>query len=115
MDVALMLARMQGQREFEVQLDNGRKVRMRRPPEAELPRLIGGVYLEHVVDAAVGWDFTEADLLGAAIGSEDEVPFATALWREYVADNTPALEACSRRLAEVVSDYLKRKAETAKN
>ncbi len=115
MDVALMLARMQGQREFTVELPNRRKVRMRRPPEVDLPRMIGGVFIEHVVEAAVGWDFTEADLLGAAIGAEDEVPFSRELWREYVADNTPALEACSRRLAEVVSDYLKRKAETAKN
>lgn len=115
MDVALMLARMQGQREFDVELPNGRTVRMRRPPEVELPQMIGGVRLQHVVDAAVGWNFTEADLLGAAIGAEDEVPFDRALWREYVADNAPALEASSRRLAEAVSDYLKRKGETAKN
>ena len=52
MDVTALLARMAAQREAWVDLPGGQRLQYRRPPEVELPRLMGGVGLEHVVGPA---------------------------------------------------------------
>lgn len=116
MDVTALLARMAAQREAWVDLPGGQRLQYRRPPEVELPRLMGGVGLEHVVGYACGWDkFTEADLLGPAVGSSDAVAFSPELWRAYVQDHADALQAVAAAMAKTVSEYLERKAANAKN
>lgn len=115
-DVQALLARMATQREAWADLGGGRRLQYRRPPEVELPRMIAGVGLEHVVQYACGWDgFTEADLLGAGIGSSDAVPFHRDLWAAYVADHAEHLQAASTAMAQTVTVYLQRKADVAKN
>lgn len=111
-----MLAAMAAQRETWATLEGGKRVQLRRPPETQLPDLLGGVELKHVVSCACGWEgFTEADLLGAGIGGSDPVPFHTDLWAAYVADNAKALQAAAAALADCVTQYLQRKGDTAKN
>ena len=115
-DVQALLARMATQREAWADLGGGRRLQYRRPPEVELPRMIAGVGLEHVVQYACGWDgFTEADLLGAGIGSSDALPFHRDLWAAYVADHAEELQTASTAMAQTVTVYLQRKADVAKN
>ncbi len=116
MDTAALLARMAAQRESWVDLPGGLRLQVRRPPEVELPRLIGGVTLEHVVAYACGWDkFTEATLLGAAVGASDAVPFDQALWKAYAEDHVDVVQTVAQHLARTAGDYLERKAAEAKN
>ncbi len=116
MDTKALLARMASQREASVTLPNGKRLTYRRPPEVELPRLIGGVKLQHVVEYACGWEgFTTADLLGAADGSDEVATFSTELWEAYVKDHLDALQAVCDAMAATVSEYLKRKADTSGN
>ena len=116
MDVSDLLARMQAQREFWVDLPGGKRLQLRRPHKVDMPKLTGGVQLDHVVDASVGWSgFTEADLLGAGIGGSDEQPFHTELWRAYAADNIDALQTAVAGFAEHISQYLSKGADTEKN
>ncbi|MEY2653759.1 MAG: hypothetical protein RLZZ524_787, partial [Pseudomonadota bacterium] len=64
----------------------------------------GQITAEQVVKCVEAWDgFTEATLLGAAIGSEDEVPFTPELWADFVRDNPDAYVAVARGLAEGVT------------
>jgi hypothetical protein len=115
MDVQALLARMAAQRETWADLPGGKRVLLRRPPEIELPAMIGGIGIDQVAAHVCDWSgFTESDLLGAAGGS-DAVPFHADLWRAYAADHADVLQAASAALAEVVTQYLTRKAETAKN
>lgn len=115
-DVQALLARMAAQREAWADLGGGKRLKYHRPPEVELPRLAAGVGLDQVVQYACGWEgFTEADLLGAAVGSSDAVPFDAQLWRAYVQDHAQALQAAAQAMADTVTQYLQGKADTAKN
>lgn len=115
-EVQALLARMAAQREAWADLGGGKKPQYRRPPEVELPRLMGGVGLEHVTQYACGWEgFTEADLLGAGIGGSDAVPFHRDLWAAYAADHAEDVAAVSQAMAQTVTVYLQRKADVAKN
>jgi hypothetical protein len=116
MDVKTLLAKMASQREVWVDLSGTRRLQYRRPPEVELPRLAGGVTLEVVVQYACGWSgFTEADLLGPAIGSNDEVPFSAELWEAYVRDHAGELQIAAKHMAETVTAYLLQRDAAAKN
>lgn len=116
MDVQTLLLRMAAQRQTWANLEGGKRVQLMRPPETQLPDLISGVHLQHVVDCACNWEgFTEADLLGAGIGGSDEVPFHKDLWAAYAADNAKALQVAAAALADCVTQYLTRKGSTAKN
>lgn len=116
MDQRGLLARMAAQREASVTLPNGKRLQYRRPPEVELPRLAGGVLLQHVIEYACGWEkFTEADLLGAGDGGDAEVPFSRELWEAYAKDHFDAVQVVANAMAETVSEYLKRKAEVSGN
>ena len=111
-----LLQRLVDQRRHWVDLGGGKRLQYLRPPEVELPQFIGGVKVEHVIQYACGWDgFTEADLLGAAVGSSDPAPFGTDLWAEWVRDNTDVLPGIAQHMADTASAFLARRAETAKN
>lgn len=96
---------------------------LRRPSEVELQGLrpvpgrdINDTLAEAACSSAVDWrGFTEAELLGAAIGSSDPLPFDAALWREVVRDRMEWLVKCTNHLMDVVREHLRLKAEQAKN
>lgn len=116
MDTKALLARMASQREASVTLPNGKRLTFRRPPEVELPRLAGGVLLQHVIEYACGWErFTTADLLGDGDGSDAPVEFSRELWEAYAKDHAEAVQVVANAMAETVSEYLKRKADTSGN
>lgn len=85
----------------------GKRVRIIRPTETELAEFFQGsrltVGLEQVKRYVVDWEgFTEADLIGAALGASDPVPFDAALWAEVVADQS----AWVRQLAQDLLDHV---------
>lgn len=116
MDVSALIARMDAQREHWADLGAGKRLKFRRPVEVEMPRLMGGVQLDHVIEYACGWEgFAESDMLGAAVGSSDAVPFSRELWGAYVRDHAEMISPVAQAMADVVTGYLENKAATAKN
>lgn len=115
-DVARLLARMTEQRLHWVDLGDGLRVSFLRPPEVELPRLVGGVSVDHVVQYAHGWSgFTEATLLGAAVGSSDPLPFDRELFGAWVRDHTTAIPPIAQAMADVITAHLTTREAVAKN
>lgn len=82
-----LIARMLAQREQWVDLQPGLRVRVRRPAETAIPRLRHGITTDDAAAACVDWQgFSEATLLGAAVGSADPLRFDAALWLEVLRD-----------------------------
>lgn len=122
---------MLAQREFVVDLAEGRRVTVRRPTEMQIQR-------DHVVlkfnpdtpdkrdasltvdpdkvhELCVGWEgFSEADLTGAA-GSSDAVPFHAELLRLWLEDQPDqARTLCTAVLDQMVA-HLNRRSTAEKN
>lgn len=117
-----VLRAMREQRLHWVELDEGaqpgegRAVRYRRPAEAEMHQFVAGVGVEHVAEFVVDWrNFTEATLLGAAIGSSDEVPFSKEAWGLYVRDHLDESNKVARAMANAMRDHIQARADAAKN
>lgn len=116
MNAEQLIARMLEQRAHWAPLPGGRRVRFHRPPELDMPKLLGGVRLEHVVEYACGWEgFTEATFLGAAVGSSDPLPFNRDVWAAWVADNADAVGPVAQAIAEAVTQHLQSREAVAKN
>lgn len=116
MDVAALLARMAEQRAHWVDLGNGLRLRYHRPPEVDMAGFTGGVKLEHAVRYACGWEgFTEAVLLGPAVGSSDPVPFAPELWEAWLRDNFQHVPTVTKAIAESIVVHLAARGDVAKN
>lgn len=116
MDAAALIARMDEQRSFWVDLGGKKRVKVRRPLEADFHRLRAGITIEHVGESACDWDgFTEADLLGAAVGASDAVPFDGALWARVARDNVAYAAAVSSAIVEAVTAHLAAQEALAKN
>lgn len=91
MDADTLLRQIVEARESWVELAPGKRVRIRRPAEAEVPAFAAAKTTEEVVEAVarhvVGWEgVTQADLLGEAVGASDPAPFSRALWSAVSAD-----------------------------
>lgn len=115
-DVKHLLARMAEQRAQWVEVVEGKSVEYLRPEQVDLPGVISGFRLEHVIKYVRNWKgFSEADLLGAAIGSSDPIDFDRDLWAAYVRENVDVATKVAEAMAGTVSEYLKRRADTAKN
>jgi hypothetical protein len=126
---AALIAKLQAQRESWCELrpaGDGQPrlaVRLRRPPEAELPELraregrsLQQQLAQAVCDCAVGWDgFTEAELLGAALGSSDPLPFDAAVWAEVVRDRQGWMVLAAAHLTEQINTHLASRAAVEKN
>lgn len=116
-----LLAQMRDKRKRWVELGDGRAVQVIRPTEVELARhfLRGGrvvVEPEVLVQFTCDWrGFTEADLLGAAVGSEDAVPFHQDLWAEVVSDKSEWLNKAASALIELMTEHLATVEAEAKN
>lgn len=99
------------------------RVQLRRPPEGEFHRFSGrpGVsrsqqMAELVPAYTVGWEgFTEAELLGPAVGASSPVPFDAELWAVVLLDNLEWLGACANHLTGLVSQYLAARETATKN
>ena len=110
-----------------VDLEGGRRVRVRRPAEHDVRSLLqrdaaGAVIglaadLPEAIRYVVGWEgFTEADLLGPEIGAGDvKVPFDPEVWEAVSADSTDYQRKVADAILKSVVDYLNSKAETSKN
>lgn len=110
-----LLARMDAQRTHWADLPDGKRVQFRRPLETEFGRFREGVGVEHVAECVCGWDgFTEADLLGAALGSDAAVTFDPALWSRVMRDRVDYMQPVAQAIAKAIGDHLQAKEAAAK-
>lgn len=97
------------------------RLRLLRPSEEDMGRgiVLAGIIsigFEEVKRFVVDWSgFTQADLLGAAIGSSDAVAFHPDLWAEYVTDNTEVYQRVAQRLVDMCVAHIQAKAADRKN
>ena len=116
MDEAALIARMEEQRTRWATLPDGKRVQFRRPLETELSKFRSGVDIEHLCEYVCGWDgFTEADLLGPAIGASDAVAFTPKLWARLVRDRIDYVQPVAQAMVAAITEHLASKAATAKN
>jgi hypothetical protein len=114
--MAALIARMDAQRARWVALPGGRRVQFRRPLETEFGKFRQGVTVEHLAEYACAWEnFTEADLLGAAIGSSDPVPFSPELWGRLVRDRLDYVAPMAQAIVDAVTEHLASRDAAAKN
>lgn len=94
----------------------GLAVRFRRPLEAEMHRFVAGVTVEHVCEYVTEWrGFSEATLLGAAVGASDAIEFDRELWAEWVRDKSDVCAAVAKALAQTMQQHLEARQAAAKN
>ncbi|MDT7836454.1 hypothetical protein [Aquabacterium sp. OR-4] len=92
------------------------EVRILRPAEAEFGRFAQGITVDHVAAAVDGWrGFTEATLLGAGIGAEDEVAFSTSVWAEWVRDQAECIQVVARAIGQAIESHLQARQAAAGN
>lgn len=114
--VAALIARMDAQRARWVPLPDGKRVQIRRPLQTELRKFVGGVSLDHMCEYSCGWEgFSEADLLGAAIGSSDPLPFDAALWSRVLRDRVDYVEPIAQAMVAAIDEYLQTVGKAEKN
>lgn len=93
-----------------------RRLQILRPTEVEMITERGRSALEVAATQVVGWEgFTEADLLGAEVGSDQAVDFDAGLWAAYVADKAELTAAVAMEVRRIQASYLERRQEQAKN
>ena len=116
MDAQKLIEKMLAQRESWVELEPGLRVRVRRPAEADFTAFREGVTVDQVAAQTVDWEgFTEATLIGGALGSSDPMPFSQAVWAEVVRDRVEWLALLANKLIELIKAHLDAKAVAAKN
>jgi hypothetical protein len=111
-----LIDRMDAQRTHWAALPDGKRVQFRRPLETEFGKFRTGVHVEHLCEYAIGWEgFTEADLLGAAVGGSDVAPFSPELWARVVRDRIAYVTPLAEALVECIRLHLEAKDGAAKN
>lgn len=119
-----LIVALRSARESWVDVAPGKRVKIRRPTEAEFPSFLRkteagrgiAVELEHVQRHVVDWEgFTEADLLGPTVGVSDALPFDAAVWSEVVADHIDWMQAAAKALVQSIVDHMTAQADTAGN
>jgi hypothetical protein len=116
MDADKLIAQLEEQRTRWADLPGGKRVQFRRPLETEFHTFRAGVDVEHVAQYVCGWEkFTEADILGAAIGSDASVPFSGKLWDRVARDRLDYVAAVATAIVQAITDYLAQRDATAKN
>ena len=107
-----------------VDLEGGRRVRVRRPAEHDVRSLLqrdaaGAVIglaadLPEAIRYVVGWEgFTEADFTPA--GASDPVPFGAELWAIWVEDNRRDLATVAQAVIDAVIAHETTRAGIEKN
>lgn len=116
MNATDLIARVLAARDQWVDLEAGKRVKVRRPAEAAMPALRSGMAPETVARFCVDWEgFTEADLLGAALGSDTVVKFDVDLWVTVALDHLEWIGKVSEKVVESVSAHLAKRSEAAGN
>jgi hypothetical protein len=123
-----LLAQMETQRKRWVPVAEGKRIQILLPTELAVlthfvkPADTPGGKAEFSCDVAevkqyaCGWDgITEADLLGAAVGSQDAVAFAPALWAVLVEDRVEWIKPVARALLDGIVERQNQRATDAKN
>lgn len=115
-----LIAKLDEQRTRWIDLPDGKRLQVRRPLETDGDALSGLRTSRAVATAlcefVVGWSgFTEADLLGAAIGSSDAADFDKALCLRVVRDRLDYVVALGEHILAVVQEHEAAKASAAKN
>lgn len=111
-----LVARILAKREHWVDLEPGKRVRIRRPAESAIGGLRGGMTVEQIAATAVGWDgFTEADLVGASQGSNSVVAFDADLWATVLADRMDWAGIVAEKLVESITAHLEAREAARKN
>lgn len=106
MDLQLLKKRLIEQRQSWVDLEEGKAVKIQRPSEAELGAYSRSTPVDDARDRVVDWrGFTEADLLGAAVGSSDPVPFDREVWVEVVSDRLTWVKVVSEAVSASVAAH----------
>lgn len=102
-------ARLLAAREAEVELPNGLFVRVRRPPEVEIPRLLLEGELPDFLACVVGWGggWTEADVLGSAGNAAVAVEFDPLVWRDLAQDHTAWCRPVADKVKALCADFIK--------
>jgi hypothetical protein len=115
-DVVSLIAKLRSQRESWVEVAPGKRVRVRRPAEAEMSDFRGGMTVDLLCRHVVGWEgVTEADVLGASIGSDEALPFTADLFAEVAKDRLAWFEPIAADLAARIAEHWKTREATAKN
>jgi hypothetical protein len=111
-----LIAKLLAQRESWVEVEPGRRVKVRRPDESEMADFRAGMSVELMLRHVVGWEgFTEADILGPSVGASDPVAFDGALFATIARDHMAWFEPISVEIATRIAAHWKGKEATAKN
>lgn len=106
MDAALLIRQFQALRESWVEVAPGKRVKIRRPGEAEIPGFFAAVPIDRVKAHVVDWEgFTEADLLGSELAPREPVLFDKALWAEVVSDRAVWFKPAHNALCEAINQH----------
>lgn len=114
--MSALLASLLAQREFDVDLAPGKRLRMRRPAASRVHELARECTPERVASYAVGWSgITEADLLGPQLGTDAPADFAPELLVEVLADRMEWFSAAANEVVAQVKKHRELHGATAKN
>lgn len=115
MKAEALIARLRAAREFKVEVEPGKFLKVRRPTEAHMGRY-------RLVDAAaaascvVGWhDITEADVLGPTVGAADKIDFDDDLVLELLLDRGTWAEKVAKAVADAIRRHIDAKGLAEKN
>jgi len=116
MDQSALIAKMAEQRSRWVSLKDGKRVRFRRPLETEFGKFRAGVTVDHLCEYVFDWEgFTEADLLGPAIGASDAVAFDPELWSTVVRDRIDYVQPIAEGIVAAITEHLEARETAGKN
>lgn len=113
-----IVAKMRSARRLTVEVAPGRRVHLLRPREEQILAIwkAGVVTPDDVCAAAEGWEgFTEADLLGPALGSDAVVAFLPETFSEWARDRMDAMTQMAAAIGEAISAHFARRAAAEKN
>lgn len=111
-----LVQQLRSQRESWAEVAPGKRIKVRRPQEAQMFRFRGGISAALAVEFVVGWEgITEADLLGEAIASQTPAVFTPELASETLLDRMDWVEKVSAELKRAIEVHLAAKAEATKN
>ena len=122
MDCAALIARMDEQR--AQWLDDlpghaGKRLRVLRPLETDLDQLRANTLrdmAQGLSEFVTDWEgFAEADLVGAAFGSDEVVPFDRALFVRWVRDHTEVVAALGEAIKAAIDAHREAKDQSRKN
>jgi hypothetical protein len=111
-----LIAKLLAQRESWVEVQPGRRVKVRRPDESQMADFRAGMSVDLMLRHVVGWEgFTEADILGASLGASDPVAFDPALFATIARDHMDWFEPISVELATRIAEHWRAREATEKN